>query len=183
MTRTVIPTRDEADQVAKPIFDATYKRLGFVPNLLRLTSLSPAVLTGLHNMQQALTQSLDQQTRSQIALVVSQTNRCLYCLATHTYMGMHFAHLSPEQMLKVRIGGATDELSAASHFAGRIVKTRGHVSAAEVTAVREAGFDDEKILEIVTLTAQYMFTNYINSVFDTKIDFPNAPSITKAGDV
>lgn len=38
--------------------------------------------------------------------------------------------------------------------------------------IRKAGFSDEEILSIIGLSVQFMFANYINSVFDAEIDFP-----------
>jgi hypothetical protein len=43
MSRIPIPTRDEAPAESKPFLDEVGKQLGFVPNLHRLMSLSPAV--------------------------------------------------------------------------------------------------------------------------------------------
>ncbi len=63
-------------------------------------------------------------------------------------------------------------MAAVGRFVKQLVTTRGHVTEAELILIREAGFSDEEILNIIGLSVQYMFTNYINNVFDTKIDFP-----------
>ncbi|MFJ6121641.1 hypothetical protein [Streptomyces sp. NPDC092129] len=47
-------------------------------------------------------------------------------------------------------------------------------------AVREAGFSDPQILEIVGVAVQFLLTNFINNVADTDIDFPRvegAPAV------
>ena len=46
MSRIAIPTRDEAPADSQPILDAVNRQLGFVPNLHRLMSISPAALDG-----------------------------------------------------------------------------------------------------------------------------------------
>jgi alkylhydroperoxidase family enzyme len=38
--------------------------------------------------------------------------------------------------------------------------------------VREAGFSDGAIVEILAVTAETIFTNLLNIVTDTDIDFP-----------
>lgn len=173
MTRTIIPTRDSAGEEVRPTFDAVYKKLGFVPNVLRLTSLSPSALTALDKMQLSLGDSFDARLRAHVALAVSEVNTCLYCLATHTYIGMNFGGMYPSDLLLARQGMSNDrKMAAVGRFVKQLVTTRGHVAEAELKLIREAGFTDEEILSIIGLSVQYMFTNYINNVFDTKIDFP-----------
>jgi hypothetical protein len=46
MPRIAIPGRDEAPVESKPILDNVNKMLGFVPNLLRLMSISLNALAG-----------------------------------------------------------------------------------------------------------------------------------------
>ena len=46
MSRIDIPTLEAARAKARPILENVQKQLGFVPNLHRLMSLSPQVLTG-----------------------------------------------------------------------------------------------------------------------------------------
>ena len=36
--------------------------------------------------------------------------------------------------------------------------------------VKNAGFTDAQILEIVSLSVQFLFTNFVNNVFDTQSD-------------
>ena len=53
------------------------------------------------------------------------------------------------------------------------METRGHVSDADMRAVRDAGYDDAQIVEIVQHVALNTWTNYLNSVAKTEIDFPS----------
>ena len=62
--------------------------------------------------------------------------------------------------------------AAAGNFARQVIDKRGHVTNADMAAVREAGFDAAQILEIVALSIQFSMTNYLNSVAGTDIDFP-----------
>jgi alkylhydroperoxidase family enzyme len=57
-------------------------------------------------------------------------------------------------------------------FAAKVTRERGHVSPADIKAVREAGYTDAEIVEIVALVAENTFTNYLNEVAKTDIDFP-----------
>ena len=53
-----------------------------------------------------------------------------------------------------------------------MVRARGKVSDAELAAVKAAGFSDAQVVEIVALVVGNVFTNFMNNVADTDIDFP-----------
>jgi alkylhydroperoxidase family enzyme len=57
-------------------------------------------------------------------------------------------------------------------FAAQVVRSRGHVADADLQAVRAAGFADAEIIDIVLAVALNTFTNYVNEVARTEIDFP-----------
>ncbi len=57
-------------------------------------------------------------------------------------------------------------------FAAKITEARGHVSDGDIQAVRDAGYTDAQIVEIVAVVAENVFTNFLNVVADTDIDFP-----------
>lgn len=173
MTRTIIPTRDSAQEEARPALDLIFKKMGFVPNVLRLTSLSLNALEALEEVKQSLNDSFDDNVRALVALVVSEENSCLYCLATHTYIGMNFGKIHPADLLLARLGMSNDpKMEALGRFVKKVVTTRGHVAELELTRIREVGFSDKDILTVIGLITQYTFFNYVNNVFDTKIDFP-----------
>jgi hypothetical protein len=46
MSRIEIPLREQTPEASQPVLDKVEKMLGFVPNLQRLMSISPAALTG-----------------------------------------------------------------------------------------------------------------------------------------
>ena len=61
---------------------------------------------------------------------------------------------------------------AAVKFAAKVARERGHISEADLRAVKAAGYDDAQVIEIVQHVALNDFTNYINLVAQTDIDFP-----------
>jgi len=173
MSRLAIPARDDVPEASKPILDAVHKQLGVVPNMFRLIAQSPAALQGFAANNGALAKALDVKTRERIALAVAQVNACDYCLSAHTYLGLNLAKISPEEVALNRHGESGDaKANAAVTFAAKIVRERGRVSDADIRAVREAGFSDGAIVEILAVTAENIFTNLLNIVADTEIDFP-----------
>jgi alkylhydroperoxidase family enzyme len=51
-------------------------------------------------------------------------------------------------------------------------RARGHVSEEDLRAVKSAGYDDAQVIEIVLHVALNTWTNYLNEVAKTDIDFP-----------
>jgi uncharacterized peroxidase-related enzyme len=173
MTRIAIPTCDETPTASRPTLDAFNRQLGFTPNLFSIMSLSPNALTGWASLQGALAKTLDSNTRDAIGLVVSQVNSCRYCLSAYAFWATTVAKFSPEEISLNRLGTSHDsKRDAAVRFAKRVVETRGKVTETDLAAVRQAGFTDANIVEIIALSAQCLLTNFINNVFDTPIDFP-----------
>ena len=59
-----------------------------------------------------------------------------------------------------------------ARFAQLLTTERGVVSDAELSAFKQAGFDDGQALEVIAHVALNTLTNYVNHVAGTEIDFP-----------
>lgn len=173
MSRLTIPARDAVPAASAPLLDAVEKSLGVVPNLFRLVGQSPAALEGMLSLNGALGRTLDAATRERIALAVAQVNGCDYCLSAHTYLGLNLAKLDEAEIARNRRGGSSDpRANAAVAFAAKVAAERGRVTDADLAAVKLAGFTEAQIVEIVGLVAVNVYTNFINNVAETDIDFP-----------
>jgi uncharacterized peroxidase-related enzyme len=173
MSRISIPTLESVPAASKPLLDGVYKKLGVVPNMFRVAALSPAALEGFLGLNGALSRTLDVRTRERIAIAVAETNGCDYCLSAHTYLGLNLAKITAEDAALAREGSSTDAKAAAAvRFAVQVAKTRGGVSDADIAAVKAGGFGEAQIVEIVGLVAENVFTNLLNKVAQTDIDFP-----------
>jgi len=175
MPRLPTPASIEASPTAaQPLLHAVEKQLGVVPNLFRVVGNSPAALEGYLGLNGALGKGeLEAATRERIALAVAEVNACDYCLSAHTYLGKNLAKLSEAEIAANRDGMSTDsKADAAVRFAVKLVKARGHVSDADVQAVKKAGYNDAQVIEIVLHVALNTLTNYVNEVAKTEIDFP-----------
>lgn len=159
---------------AQPLLAGVKQQLGVVPNLFRLVGNSPAALEGYLGLNGALGKGeLEPATRERIALAIAEVNGCDYCLSAHTYLGKNLAKLSEAEIAANRDGSSTDsKADAAVRFAVKLVKARGHVSDADVQAVKKAGYSDAQLIEIVLHVALNTLTNYVNEVAKTEIDFP-----------
>jgi uncharacterized peroxidase-related enzyme len=175
MSRLPVPANLEAAPAAsQPLLQAVKKQLGLVPNLFRMVSTSPAALEGYLNLSGALAKgALPAPTRERIALAVAEINGCSYCLSAHTYLGKNLAHLDDAEIAANRGGGSNDpKADAAVRFAATVTRTRGQVGADDIRALKASGYDDAQLIEIVLHVALNTWTNYINLIADTEVDFP-----------
>ncbi len=165
---------EEAPKASQLMLETVKHMLGTVPNLFRLISHSPAALKGYLGMFGALGKGeLPAPTRERIALAVAEFNGCDYCLSAHTYLGKHLAKLDDAEITANRSGASNDLMAnVAVHFAVKIANTRGHVSEEDIRAVKEAGYSDAQVIEIIQHVALNVWTNYLNSALKTDIDFP-----------
>lgn len=175
MSRIPTPaTIADAPAGSQELLKAVEGMLGSVPNLFRLVGNSPATLEGYLGLNGALGKGeLNAATRERIALAIANYNGCSYCNSAHTFLGKNIAKLDDAEIAANRVGKSTDaKADAAVKFAVKIAEARGRVSAADVEAVKAAGYSDAELVEIVGHVALNVLTNYVNEVFDTEIDFP-----------
>jgi uncharacterized peroxidase-related enzyme len=175
MSRIPTPaTIEAAPAAAQPLLQAVKKQLGIAPNLFRLVANSPAALEGYLSLSGALGKGeLPAATRERIALAVAEINGCDYCLSAHTYLGRKVARLDDAEITANRHGASNDlKADAAVKFAVRVTNTRGHIASDDFAAVKAAGYSDAQIIEIVQHVSLNTWTNYINTVGGTEIDFP-----------
>ena len=155
------------------LFNGVQAKLGLVPNLFRVLGNSNAALEGYLNFSGALAGGvLSAKVRAQIALAVAEINDCTYCRSAHTYIG-GLVGLSEREITDARKVAATDERTEAIlNLARNIVVQRGELSESEFKAARAAKLTDAEIVETVANVALNIFTNYVNHVAQTVVDFP-----------
>jgi uncharacterized peroxidase-related enzyme len=186
MSRIPTPASIEAaPATAHALLAAVNKQLGSVPNLFRIVANSPAALEGYLGLNGALAKGqLDARTRNRIALTVADVNGCRYCLSAHTYLGRNLAKLDEAEMRENQRGASSDpKANVALAFAAKLTRERGHVSEADVAALKRAGYDDGQIVEIIAHVALNTLTNYINSALATEIDFPIVAPLAEVAEV
>lgn len=173
MARINLVTNESANPEQKALFEAIHAQLGIVPNFLKAFANSPAALKaflGLHGI--AGDGSLDPQTRERIALALAQQNSCEYCLSAHTAIGRK-AGLDSAEIEANRSGGSRDEKAAvAVRFARSLVAHMGEVTTAELVEMRNAGYSESDIVEVITHVGMNILTNMLGKAGRIDIDFP-----------
>jgi uncharacterized peroxidase-related enzyme len=162
------------------LFNTIQAKLGMVPNMMRTMGNSPAVLSGYLSFSNALGNGiLGGKLGELIAITVANANKCNYCNAAHSFIGEKLVHIDINALADARQGKSTDaKIEAALNFAQTLVGKKGLVDDADVEAVRNVGFDDAGIAEIVAHVGLNIFTNYFNNLAQVIIDFPEVSLVT-----
>ena len=168
-----------AEGRAKELLDAVKAKLGIVPNMTRSMAVSPSVLEAYLGFSAALSHGvLPARVREQLALDVGEANHCDYCVAAHSAIGKRVG-LTEQDVLDSRRGKSADQKTdVLLRFARTVVEKRGLIEDADMAAVRDAGYGDAEIAEVVAHVALNIFTNYFNNVAGTTIDFPKVPALS-----
>ena len=152
-----IPALDLATATGnvKSNLDAVNKALGATPNMARVMAQAPATLDSFVQQFVATSKSvLNAKTRNAIAIAVAQENGCDYCLSAHTYLGHS-------------LGAGDAKTEAVVKLARALVEKHGEVTADDLGTLSHA-----EVLDTITVTVLNIFTNYVNKVAETEIDFP-----------
>ena len=164
---------NKVNQPLQGILERYHLDLAGAPNFLRILARSPAAMGAYTAAEQALADGqLTPGQREQIALAVAEINNCNYCLVAHTLTSRD-AGLSDEDIRLARTATAHDPKTAAMlRFTQAVVLQRGDVRDVELETVRGAGVSDFEVIEIIANIALNIFTNYLNIVSNTEVDFP-----------
>lgn len=162
----------------KELLDTVQQAFGMVPNTARVMANSPAVLDSFLVFSTAMgAAGIGAKLHNQLKLTTSETNSCSYCTSILSAVAPS-AGLSADDILAGRTGHSEDRrIKAALAFANDVLESRGKVSNQQLTAVRDAGFGDSEIVEIVASVVLGCFTNFLNNVADTDLDIPKAEPV------
>lgn len=175
MSRLSFIQPDDATGKTADLFGAIKRGMGKVPNAyVTIGSNAPEVLgQALQHNAMLGKSSLNARQREAINLAVSEATGCDYCLAAHTLMAKG-AGFSEEETRQLRHADYPQDaqLDALVKFVRTLVTTRGTLEEAVVNAFRDAGFTDRQVVETISAVSAILFTNMINRVNDTVVDFP-----------
>ena len=175
MTRLHTLAHDQADQETAELFGTIKRNIGKLPNVYAtIGSNSPAVLAHVLGTGATLAKSsLTKREQEAINLAVSEATGCDYCVAAHTMTGK-MAGYTAEQTRELRSGSFAEDarIDALVKFALHLVQQRGTLDADAIDALKAAGFDDRQLVEIPLVVSAILFTNMVNRINDTTLDFP-----------
>jgi len=155
----------------KTLFDQAERSLKHVPSMLRLMANSPPILEAYLHFNQAFHETkLSERLNILIAVTVAELSGCDYMLSRAMTLGRQRG-VAEAALNEARLGEAAEASArAALRFAIAVVQERGRVHAATVDGLRQAGYDDQEIVEIIAAVGLNVFRNYFNLVAGTESD-------------
>lgn len=173
MSRIELQNPQNTTGESKEILAQINSAFGVTPNMFKAVANSTPALKMMWGAFGALSSGkLGAQLGEQIAVTVAQLNRCEYCLAAHTALGIG-AGLSGPVMAQAQVGKSSDpKTQVALDFVKKLVTNRGHISSDDISFIKKNGYSDEEVTEILAHVALNIFTNYTNIAFEIPVDFP-----------
>lgn len=148
-------------------FDKCDQKLGFVPNVLKAYAFDMGRLEAFVRMVDDLMlapSGLPKLEREMIAVVVSSVNHCHYCLVAHGAAVRHLSgdpHLGDTLVANYRAAKLTGRQRAMLDYAWKLTARPAEVDEADRQALRDAGFSDRDIWDIVAIAAFFNMSNRV----------------------
>ena len=179
---THVTALQDADESAlpedlRPYFQKCRDKLGFVPNVLRAWLLRPEKLRNFIRLYDELMlgpSGISKLEREMIAVAVSSSNRCYYCLVAHGAAARKLSgdpELGEMLAFNYRVADLPPRQRAMLDFAVLLTEAPHHVAQQHRNALSEQGFSDADVFDIAEVAA---FFNYTNRVAHGTDMMPNA---------
>lgn len=164
---------EDATAASQTVLEIVSKKLGRIPNMYGVMANSPAVLEAYVKLNVALSAgAIGSKMAEMIALATAEHNGCTYCLSAHTFLGGK-AGLTPQQINDARSFRADHEkFNAGLQFAKKILISPGDISSDDMAPLINQGYTSGEILEVIANVIRNQFTNFVNLVSNTEVDWP-----------
>ncbi len=173
MSRIHLVQDAEAEGAAKEGLESVAKKMGTVPNLMRVMANQPAILNMYFAMGDALSKgSFGPKVREALALTIAGANHCDYCASAHSAISKSLKVDDAEIETRLKGNSADPELDAILKLTNVIVQKQGLLTDDDLRNARDSGISDAVIVEAIGHVAANILTNYINHIAETDIDFP-----------
>lgn len=170
MSRLSILDADTAPEDSKARVAAVQQANGFIPNLIGVLAHSPQALAMYQEVGKLNTKnSLTGEEVEIVQLVAARENGCDFCVAGHHKIAQK---IGAGDIAKNLFAGnpLNDKHQALTDFTQILIQKRGQVSDDELTAIKNAGYSDQNILDIVMGVALATLCNYANNVAKNAIN-------------
>ncbi len=160
-----IPENGELPEDLAKLFSKAEANLGFVPNVFRAMAYKPDHMRAWFSHFKQLhvpSDNLSSADREMIAVVVSMTNGCLYCLVAH---GAALREALGDPVLADRItldwrrAGLDAKREAICAYVEKLTKTPHETSREDIAHLESLGLTKEEVWDVAEIAAMYNFTN------------------------
>ncbi|GGO66794.1 carboxymuconolactone decarboxylase family protein [Bowmanella pacifica] len=169
-----LATIETADDLAAPILKGFKEQYGMVPNFFAALGIDGGSLRGYLDFVTAVEThgALNERQRELIALKVANYNGCHYCVSGHTFSAKR-AGISAEACQQAQLGKADSaQEQAILTLVEQMMEKQGHLDTQDKKAAYEAGLSEQQLIQIAAWVTLNTFSNWVNNIVQTKIDFP-----------
>ncbi len=156
---------DQATGELRILYDELLRSRGKLANVHQIQSLDPAALRAHMDLYMAVMfgkSALKRYQREMLAVVVSASNRCAYCVEHHR-QALLFYWKDDKRTRQLAADPASADLDAADlalcQYAQRLTLQPGQSSIDHIEQLRALGFSDEAILSATQVVAYFNFVN------------------------
>lgn len=169
---------NEPEEVQE-VFDWYKQNFGFVPNLTKVFSASPAALRSYWLSQMQLSQygKLSPEEHNVIQMAVAVENKCKYCASGHQMLGGAFFGSAEEDLLAIRNESkmTKEKFDALRAFTLEVYRSKGRVSDKVLNTFLSVGYDKGQAVEVITNVSVKIMSNFTNQLAMTELDEPIVP--------
>jgi AhpD family alkylhydroperoxidase len=173
MTRYTVHTAHTAPEASQHQLADVKQRWGFIPALQGTMAESPLALEAYNTVFNLISAkaTLTPAEQQVVYQAINVFHGCEYCTSGHTFLSRKAG--VPEdviQALRDQQPIADGHLEALRRFSETVAETRGFAGKPAVDAFIAAGFTKAQVLEVVTIIAAKVMSNYTNHLTHTPLE-------------
>ena len=164
MRRFPVPDYDDLPaDLRERIADET-ERAGFTPNVFSAFAYKPSHFRAFFAYHDALVEdtALDREEVEMIVVAVSGVNHCYYCNVAHGALARIYAkqpQLADQLVANYRTADVSDQRMAMLDVAVKLTESPTEVTEADISLLEDAGYSEEAIWDIASVTAFFNLSN------------------------
>ncbi|SFR45229.1 uncharacterized peroxidase-related enzyme [Halogeometricum rufum] len=164
MTRFPVPDEDELPDDLRERIESETERAGFTPNVFSAFAYKPSHFRAFFDYHDALVEdtALDREEVEMIVVAVSGVNHCYYCNVAHGALVRIYAKdptLADQLVANYRQADVSEKRMAMLDVAVKLTESPRDVTEADIDRLAEAGYSEEAIWDIASVTAFFNLSN------------------------
>ncbi|WP_218353957.1 carboxymuconolactone decarboxylase family protein [Alteromonas lipotrueiana] len=174
MTDFTLYDETNAPEKSKALLEESKKSFGMIPNLHAVMAEAPGLLEGYQKLHElALNSSFDKEQLTVVWQTLNVEHECHYCVPAHTGIAKNM-DVNDELIQKLRDDKKLSDtkLNTLKNTVLALTRGRGNVDDDTLKTFFDAGFTRQQLLEIITIMAQKLMSNYTNHLANTPVDEP-----------
>lgn len=174
VTALELPPSEELSDETKAYFDKCKEKLGLIPNVLLAYAFDETKLqafTDFYNDLMLGESGLSKLEREMIAVAVSSTNHCYYCLTAHgaAVRSLSGDPIFGEQMvMNYRAADLDPRQKAMLDFAVKLTQSPDRIEEEDRAVLRSAGFSERDIWDIAATASFFNMSNRMAAATDMR---------------